>query len=326
MSQEQGYSHLLPADLSGSLEKFDADAGEVIAVFARELDAQKAPEVIYHYTNDAGLKGILESGKFWLTDIFNLNDPSELRHGFAYAVDALRSQVGDSRSAIGLFAEQLFRFVNEGGIEASAHYFVGSFSSDPDELGQWRAYADNGCGYVLGFASETFEDSFVRKDGKPLENNSTFPVSYNDAILKNIHQKIVELLLPLIELPRGKKLHPTVIQAYGTDLIVSATMNALRPVLFFKHEAYRQEKEFRFLQLFQADKPAPDVKYRSRPNSLVRYREYDWRTSAPKSLKRIIIGPAAEKNKSAQFVKDCLRAFHQHSVEIEYSKIPYRTP
>jgi hypothetical protein len=33
------------------------------------------PPIIYHYTNDAGLRGILESGKLWLTDIFDLNDP-----------------------------------------------------------------------------------------------------------------------------------------------------------------------------------------------------------------------------------------------------------
>jgi hypothetical protein len=57
-----------------------------------------------------------------------------------------------------------------------------------------------------------------------------------------------------------------------------------RSVLFYKHEAYRNEQEYRFLQLHRGDVPAPDVKFRSRPYSLVRYREFDWKSVAAEAF------------------------------------------
>jgi hypothetical protein len=96
--------------------------------------------------------------------------------------------------------------------------------------------------------------------------------------------------------------------------------------MFFKHEAYRNENEYRFQQLFRRDKPARAVKYRQRPSSLVRYREFDWRRAAPSSLKQIVIGPASDRVKASRFAKDCLASFHPDplGVELVYSKIPYR--
>jgi hypothetical protein len=54
-----------------------------LGLFGEELNAKPRPRIIYHYTDAKGLKGILESGALWLTDIRNLNNPSELKHGFA---------------------------------------------------------------------------------------------------------------------------------------------------------------------------------------------------------------------------------------------------
>jgi hypothetical protein len=103
-------------------------------------------------------------------------------------------------------------------------------------------------------------------------------------------------------------------------------MNVIRGAMFFKHEAYRNEREYRFQQLFRRDKAVPDVKYRRRGTTLVRYREFDRRKHAPDALKKIIMGPAADHTKAARFAKDCLAAFHgdPDSVELVHSKIPYR--
>jgi hypothetical protein len=102
-------------------------------------------------------------------------------------------------------------------------------------------------------------------------------------------------------------------------------MNVIRGVMFFKHEAYRNENEYRFQQLFRRDKPAPDVKYRRRPTSLVRYREYGWRRRGPGALKKIVIGPAADRDKAARFVKDCLASFHPEPDSVDPLS-PYPEP
>jgi len=137
-------SDILPANLRAEVGKFDAAADEIIQSIGRALNAREPPPIIYHYTNDAGLRAILESGKLWLTDIFDLNDPSELSHGFSHAVSILSNKAADGHRLTKVFAQAFEKFRGE--LQVSAHFFVGSFSSDKDDLGQWRAYADNGRG------------------------------------------------------------------------------------------------------------------------------------------------------------------------------------
>ena len=181
-------------------------------------------------------------------------------------------------------------------------------------------------GFALGFDTSSLEDAFTKKKGKPIKQHSTFPITYDDKELTRIQTALVDMVDPLISLPRTTGVRGDTLHAYMMDLLVYHSMNVIRGVMFFKHEAYRNENEYRFQQLFRRDKPAPAVKYRKRPSSLVRYREFDWRRHAPGALKQIVIGPAADRAKAARFAKDCLAAFHADpdSVKLVYSKIPYR--
>src|SRR6266436_3728636 len=95
-----------PKDMKDALSEFDVTAGEIVNTFARTIESQKVPEVIYHYTNDAGLRGILETGRLWLSDIFSLNDPSELRHGLSHAVNILNNEAESGPPEAKLFAKQ----------------------------------------------------------------------------------------------------------------------------------------------------------------------------------------------------------------------------
>jgi hypothetical protein len=314
----------IPPDMRAQLDKFDAAADKLILSIGRALDAQEPPPIVYHYTRDAGLRGILETGKLWVTDIFNLNDPSELSHGFSHATSILKARASDGHRATKVFAQAFEKIGTEGGLQASAHFFVCSFSSCADDLGQWRAYADNGRGYTLGFVTKMLEIEFARASELPNFNNSTFPLIYDDAQLLAIHRQLIDMMFHLITLPSGRNLAPDVMADYMADLSVLLAMHVARSALFYKHEAYSNEKEYRFLQLHRADGSLPQVKFRSRPYSLVRYREFDWRGVAPQALKRIITGPSADQQRSIQFAKDCLREFHSGPVEISVSTIPYR--
>jgi hypothetical protein len=100
-------------------------------------------------------------------------------------------------------------------------------------------------------------------------------------------------------------------------------LDCLAAALFFKHKAYRNEAESRFMELHKAD-PPPEVKHRTRHYELVHYRGFDWRSSAPAALKKIVVGPAADKTKAAQFAEECLRAYHRGPpVKVIGSPIPY---
>jgi hypothetical protein len=312
--------------MTAALNTYERAATEILQGFVTAIEATPPPPMIYHYTNDAGLQGIIESGKLWFSDIFGLNDPSELRHGLKVAIGVLKSRITDERPEIAIFASQLERFDVDAGIEAAGHFFICCFSSDGDDLGQWRAYADDGRGYALGFETAALEDAFCRRKGKPIPQHSTFPVTYDDAELSRIQTALVGLVDPLISLPRRVRIGSDAMHAYMSDLLVYHAMNLIRGVMFFKYEGYRNEKEFRFQQLFRHDRPAPDVKYRRQPHSLIHYREFDWRALAGHSLKEIVIGPAADEIKAVRFARDCLAAFHPaDEVKITRSAIPYRS-
>lgn len=312
----------LPQDMQNALDNFEKSAQEIVTTFLKKVEAREPPEIIYHYTNDQGLRGILESGEIWLSDIFNLNDPSELSHGFSHAVNILNSKAENGPPESKQFAKNFAAF-HRGGMRETAHYFVCSFSMDGDDLGQWRAYADNGRGYALGFDAKALENAFVYENGQPSLNNSTFHVTYEDTVLVGIHRRMIDSMFDLISLPRKIDTDIETINIYMNELSVYLSVHALRASLFFKHKAYEHEKEFRFLQLHQADMP-PEIRQRYRSYELVRYREFDWKRLQAGALKQIIVGPAADCSKATKFATDCMNVFGIQDVEIVCSTIPYR--
>ena len=317
----------IPADMLAALDTFDKACDAGIAVFVQALEAQKPPLMIFHYTDDAGLKGILENGNIRLTSVSNLNDPAELRHGFSHAIDIMNKRALSGPPESQIFAKRFERFLIDGGVEQAAHYFVCCFSASGDDLGQWRAYADNGRGFALGFDAALLEDGFVKTSALPTSSNSTFRVVYSDDTVVKLHNDIIDKMFHLISLPHGKNLDSKTLHEYMRELLVLTCMHCLRSALFFKHEAYSNEAEFRFLQIHMAGPHAPPtVKYRTRPYELVKYLEFDWRAVAASALTRIVIGPAADKTKATLFAKECLRVYNSAAaVEVVPSLIPYRS-
>jgi hypothetical protein len=294
-------------------------ACRIINAFTDKLNTIEAPESLYHYTDAAGLCGIIESGKLRLADIFSLNDPSELKHGLSLAANLWNEPANNYESHFATcFARHLENFHNYDGVEGIGNFFTCSFSTDEDELGQWRAYADDGRGYALEFDSQALVDAFIAP------NSYTFPVTYDDSEFENLYESLIKLSIDHFTLLDNALLTTN----SNEDLINMSsdiTIFTIWAAMFFKHRAYKNETEFRFLQMFAND-PMPDIKYRPRQNEFVKYREFDWNNGRQGVLKRIIIGPAADQEKAKHFALECLRRFHVHEVEIAYSKIPYRAP
>src|SRR5579883_1246297 len=313
--------HAMPQDMRDAIAAFHADAQQIIDSIANKLESSYRPlPLVYHYTNDAGLKGILEGGRIWLTDVFDMNDPSELRHGLSRAQTILNQMAASGPAESKIFAKDFAAL--DKGIERAAHTFICSFSETGDDLGQWRAYADNGRGYALGFDTQGLEGAFGKATRTPTLERGTFPVTYEDSLLDDIHRRLIERMFSLISLPSGRQLSGEIIVAYMVELLTALASHVLHAALFFKHEAYNNEREYRFLEMHRADAPPP-VKRRPRAYSLVQYVEFDWKTLAPGALKRIVIGPAANRQKASEFARECLREFGPSNVQIDFSQIPY---
>lgn len=303
----------IPSSVQQAITQFVTETKKIITSLRDDLGTEPTPTLIYHYTDSGGLRGIIETGRLRLSDVFSMNDPSELNHGFSIFLNALKDKAVSHNAQ--LFAKGLLSFRNRIGIEKSGNYFTCSFSKAGNDLGQWRAYADNGRGYVLGFGTTQLEAAFT-KAGKPGFAETT-PLAYDDARLKQIHCQIADELFQFLSLP----CNPAAEAVWYTQL----TLKALEAGLHFKHPAYINEQEYRFLEAHPINQLVPDLKFKPhRPYSLGRYREFDWRRSAPDALQQIIIGPAADRQKSLQFAYDCVKSFHPSTVPIICSDIPYR--
>jgi hypothetical protein len=185
---------VLPAHLEKILHDTNTALGDVLFPFVEAIAATPPPPIIYHYTDDIGLKGILQNGHLWLTDVFDLNDPSELKHGIGLS-KAYFSELWGGEMILDEFSDTFAKIVNDG-IENIANFFVCSFSREKDDLGQWRAYADDGRGYAIGFNAHSLEQAFAKTESADRWGCSAFPVTYDDEKLTGFQRQMIDIVLP----------------------------------------------------------------------------------------------------------------------------------
>jgi len=304
---EDDPEYRLPQGLRAKLSDCDRGIQDVLAPFRATIEAEPPPETIYHYTDDKGLAGILQDGTLWLTDIFSLNDPSELKHGIGIASGLIR-ELGRGDEGLQFLAERFVTIVNDG-LENIANFFVCSFSKAEDDLGQWRSYADDGRGYVLGFDAHCLEQAFAKTAEATQWGCSTFSVTYDDSTLAEIQRGMIQVVFPHVRALQGMGLEPDVSWIFLRGLTLRLALGCVNASVFFKHPAYKGEREYRFLQLHRFDDKLEAVKFRKRSYRLVKYMEFGWRGPAADSLQAIIAGPGADPAVSRQFASDCLNAF-----------------
>ena len=109
-------------------------------------DDTEIPETIYHYCSETSFQGILKSKQLWLSDVHCMNDSTEQKWLIGKAERRLNElNHGD------LWRDIQPIIINLHPMDHNPHAFC--FSPSPDSLSQWRAYADDGNGYSIGFSS-----------------------------------------------------------------------------------------------------------------------------------------------------------------------------
>jgi hypothetical protein len=313
-----------PSDLLAAIEGCNQQCEKILEQFTGELVQGGTPDHLYHYTDGPGLWGILESRSFRLTDIFGLNDPSELRHGIEHAGQILAAEARRGHPAAKVFAEIFRRGLREG-VTQLAQMYVACFSQDGDELGQWRAYADNGRGFALEFDGSQLEQAFVAT-APASASYSTFPVLYDTVRLRGLGRQLAQRVIPLTARPQGRPMSSIAINEFMKQLTIHASFHVVHTALYFKHKAYAEEQEYRFLQMHAAGNEAPDVRLRARGSALVRYTPFRWAREQASALTGIVIGPAADGRRARTFVRECLKhaELDVSRIRIRRSQIPYR--
>lgn len=310
-------AQMLLQELRDAIAKFGQEVRSLYRAFGANFPKELSGAA-YHYTSEAGLYGILKSGTLWLTDTFSLNDPSELRHGIGLAIKAFDSIGIKDLPERDWYQDALSKVLPHPILRKTVEPYSCSFSKKGDDLGQWRSYADDGRGYSIAFDIGLLDKTFCQEDAK----RGAFAVTYDDQGLIDIFEREATLIKPAIYF---QPLLLDKMDKYAESIALEFLKWAIMFSLHFKHPAYSNEAEYRFLELL-APSSNPVHKLRPRAQELIKYRELDWKAAGSGVLQKIIIGPAANFEKSKRFAEDCLResGIDVASIEIIQSEIPYK--
>lgn len=188
-------------------------------------------DILYHYTNFAGLKGILESKRFWFTDFRYLNDPSELN----YSMGLIKNQINQFSKEHERTLWVLYSILQQ----ALNVYVIGtiSFCNRKDYLPAWRWYGGDGAGFTLGIKAT----SISRFDNANRSSQSWLFSCYNVSYGAEMFS---DYLLDLLKIYSEYEFDP------NFRVIFFSYLLPLLPQC--KHDAYKEEHECRFV-LFESN-------------------------------------------------------------------------
>jgi hypothetical protein len=117
------------------------------------------PDVLYHYTDAAGLLGIVQSGQLWASHAAFLNDSTEISY-VKRVLDRARGELTGQydQPLVGEFLRQVDELFQRLVVSKYDVYLV-CFCENGDQLSQWRGYPSTGGGYAIGFHRAVIADN-----------------------------------------------------------------------------------------------------------------------------------------------------------------------
>jgi len=292
-----------------------------------DLDTDRLPKVtpppLFHYTDAAGLKGIIEKRTIWATDYRFLNDKREIRIGEDLLEDVATKLAAEWRRGTpehGLLTEFVARFP-EDRLTKIRSIYIASFSAEGDLLSQWRAYGATGGGYSLGLSHFSLPNT---DEGAPI-GADLFPCEYHEERFRDEAEKRLRWLVANFS---------QALERFGTNALRELTprfvallfRHAMFLALTFKHVAFEEEREWRLVGL--ADSRDPDVEVLFRPTiiGVVPYLELPLTKPTDRlQIAKLYVGPMHEPERGCATAQLLL---HRHGYRgddlVAASSVPFR--
>lgn len=269
-------------------------------------------DVLWHYTRQRGLLGILADGNMWATDFRFLNDGEEYRHALGLIADAAQRSAYDE-----MFVKQLcvsLSFLRQGEDVAREPIFVVAFSAARDDLSQWRAYAPFGTGFAIGFDREQLEVK-AREHGAELVQCCYPP----DACSQVFVGEALEAIAVNSEYAyTNAKDHEDVYDACaGIVHWIRSHLKVVRACIAVKHNAFKHEYEWRVWSA-QRDRR---ICFRDTRTTMIPFISLP--LSGEEVIKEIVIGPSSNPSLSKGAVQMLCMQYGINPA-ISSSAIPYR--
>ena len=318
-SSEDGDAPLV----EGGTSNEDSEVSE----FSPLLIPAEPPAVLWHYTDAAGLLGILANEVdnvppaerlvntrvyrpvFHATMAEYLNDSREVVHGLEI-VRAWLQELFDRTSPpldkkVRVFLSDLCDVIGQ---KADREYFAllhchtVSFSERPDVLSQWRAYGRGTGGFAIGFDTQ----AFPRSDGSAMHRAGVglHQVRYlEEGTLDGALTAAVDFFIDQVS--RDATRWP---EKQTPSRVNSALRSLGVAVASIKHPGFEEEEEWRFIE------PAflRPVQFRSNSGGLVPYRPVELGTegcSPCEAVTGVVVGPGPLQHENKLAAESMLQSY-----------------
>lgn len=279
--------------------------------------------LLYHYTDQIGFIGIIDSKKLWATKIQYLNDSEELYLSFQYAKDILQTQLffaknDNNKATIKRLIANLKNITH-------INICVCSLSANGDLLSQWRGYSKTQGGYSIGFDFTELE-ILAKKSGYMLKK-----CIYNEGEQRKL---IEETVMETLEKFSTYKEPHSDSPEFTSDSVEYFNNKMVSIAPLFKSETFSEEEEWRLISIGGIS--LEKLSFRPSISMLIPYHALEFRRDFWEIIKLVIVGhtPHADLaiNSTDSFLykniilnKDLISENHSsHNINIIKSKIPYR--
>jgi hypothetical protein len=316
----------------------------------RMENAERAePELLYHYTGQKGLEGILGSKSIWATHVRYLNDESEFVHGWEKAWNSILGKIREREfhgkdanfkqsfeRVFSAFRREVMKDTQRGAyyvlcLTDDSQYSPGDLNFDGDRLSLWRGYSKGGYGFSLGFDAKLLRDAFTASGNvvqwfKKCEYSESTQDAQTAALAENYIDKFLNCWNKCFSTMRNPSLSPTQnVENYAPYLFEPLTnmyVDFVKFGMFMKHHGFREENEWRFTFIAQDQ---ASCSFREGAFGLTPFLSIGLDLSkAPSPLKRVVVGPGPHRDEWVTTVRLMLAKCGISGVEVTPSRIPYR--
>ncbi len=278
-----------------------------------------APEqLVWHYTNDAGLLGILQSATLFATQVAFLNDNRETRYATELFHTMLRETIAereDDPTAVSFF-EKVLKFTEEdptSPLQGISKFFITSFSGHEDDVAQWDRYSRHH-GYAIGFKAR----------GLNREPNSTlYKVVYEPDKQRTAAKQLVDATYDFYRegLTGERQTNP---DQWAEDFFLAWDEWIYKLAPLAKDLRWSTENEFRLVHELKIAE-LPQVRFAQKGTTLARYLALgtpSWMKSRQPLLPigKILVGPGNDRHFTAISVRLLLDQMGYIGVPVECTK------
>lgn len=318
---------------------------------------EDVPEILYHYCSIDTFMKIIENKTIRLSNIFKMNDYSEVMHVLEFLPSALNEEYGKDPFVFNYKGtanekafDQIVSDIKKNINEVKYLSYVACFSDSENDLAHWNRYGDDGKGVAIGYDGEILFD--IAKQCSVEMTNVIYSVEEHKEYIKaTIVPRIFEAIKNSGN--NGNVKHGN--WSYD-DMILTCSLSGISAILLsavkYKHEAYKDEKEWRLYlnsQITQLYYPEDIKKYSNNVqcgdmvrnklsfdnklnNGISSYFDLFFGKSknAPNIIRKIVTGPRSIINKNDLDLRVILNINgfniglpHVALSAIQQSKIPY---